>query len=403
MKILQINKFFYLRGGAERHYFDLIALLEKNGHEVIPFAMQDERNRASKYSNYFVSNADFSGFSLQALSSAGRILYSREARKKLTQLIRDTKPDIAHVHLMYHHLSPSILLALRDAGIPVVLTIHDWQSLSPNYLLFAGGKPYNINTLHSYWRIFLGREIKHSFLMSGLAAFAGWVHHGLRWYEDLIAMYIAPSKFVHTAYLQNGWENRSITHIPHFVTGKIQSKVVQKKPYILYAGRLSAEKGIDKLVNYWIEKDIPYTLHIAGSGPLAQQLQDRVQRAGNNTIQFLGFVQPKQLEKRMQQAAAVIIPSVVYETFGLTLSESWQQRTGVIANAIGALGELVHASQGGVLFSWEKDNLEHVLAKYMAHESIWHEYGKQGARFAQEQLGEEQYYTSLMRVYKQLL
>jgi hypothetical protein len=118
MKILQINKFFYMRGGAERHYFDLIDLLESHGHEIVHFSMQDPRNKPSPYADYFVSNLELAAPGLGSLQALGRLFYSREAAQKLEALIDATHPDVAHVHLIYHHLSPSVLEVLRKKISP---------------------------------------------------------------------------------------------------------------------------------------------------------------------------------------------------------------------------------------------------------------------------------------------
>src|SRR3989338_9100831 len=108
MKILQINKFLYLRGGAERHFLDVSSMLAERGHEVIHFCMRHPNNAPSPYEAYFVSPISFDPPTLTTVFKFGRVVYSPEARRKLKRLLEDTRPDVAHVHLMYHHLSPSI-------------------------------------------------------------------------------------------------------------------------------------------------------------------------------------------------------------------------------------------------------------------------------------------------------
>ncbi|NQU99621.1 MAG: glycosyltransferase family 1 protein, partial [Parcubacteria group bacterium] len=104
MKILLANKYYYLKGGAERHLFDLKELLEENGHKTVPFAMQDNKNINSPYSKYFVSNVNIekTSLSLEGLKAAGRIIYSFEAKKNIKKLIEVEKPEIAHIHNIYH-------------------------------------------------------------------------------------------------------------------------------------------------------------------------------------------------------------------------------------------------------------------------------------------------------------
>ena len=144
MRILMCNTFYYLRGGSERCVFELTALLESHGHEVIPFAMHDERNRPTPYAKYFVDHIDFPALLQEGkgiapkFKVAERTIYSREAKRKMAALIEATKPDIAHVHGIAHEISPSILSALHAAKIPIVQTLHDYKiSLSEYQFHFS--------------------------------------------------------------------------------------------------------------------------------------------------------------------------------------------------------------------------------------------------------------------------
>ncbi|MBU1987277.1 glycosyl transferase, partial [Patescibacteria group bacterium] len=60
MKILQINKFFYLNGGADKYFFEVSKLLKNHGHKVIFFSMKNQKNLFSKYEKYFIDYIDFS-------------------------------------------------------------------------------------------------------------------------------------------------------------------------------------------------------------------------------------------------------------------------------------------------------------------------------------------------------
>ena len=125
MKILQVNKFLWLSGGVERYMFDLSTLLESKGHEVSFFSMQDEeRNRPCPQTPYFVTNIDYQRMGpLGAVRKATRIVsktvYSLESKSKIRQLVRDLRPDVAHVHSVFHQISPSVLPVLREEGIPI--------------------------------------------------------------------------------------------------------------------------------------------------------------------------------------------------------------------------------------------------------------------------------------------
>ena len=122
MKILMVNKFFFVKGGSETYYFSLKKLLESKGHSVIDFSMQDDRNFPSEYSKYFVSGVYYNKpLGIKKKIKAGvNIIYSLEAKKKFEQLILDTKPDIIHLHIFQHQLSPSIVDVIKNYNLPAV-------------------------------------------------------------------------------------------------------------------------------------------------------------------------------------------------------------------------------------------------------------------------------------------
>ncbi len=107
MKILMVNKFYYIKGGSETYYFELKKLLESNGHTIIDFSMTDDKNLESPYSEFFVEQVDYNKKSnlYEKLKASFKIIYSFEARKKIKKLIEATKPDIVHLHL-FQQLTP---------------------------------------------------------------------------------------------------------------------------------------------------------------------------------------------------------------------------------------------------------------------------------------------------------
>ena len=127
MKILMVNKFHYIKGGSETYYFALKRMLEQEGHTVIDFSMTDEKNFESPYARYFVDNVDYSssGGFLKKMKMAKNIIYSSEAKKKFAQLVEDEKPDLVHLHIIQHQISPSILDIIKKHHIPTVYTAHD--------------------------------------------------------------------------------------------------------------------------------------------------------------------------------------------------------------------------------------------------------------------------------------
>jgi glycosyltransferase involved in cell wall biosynthesis len=407
MRILHINKYYYLRGGAERHMFQVMDVLRQHGHDVFPFATEDSRNVSTSWSNYFVSPIQFDPPNFRTLRHIGRIIYSPEAYRKTLHMIDTVKPDVAHVHLLYHHLSPAVLLALKKRKIPVVITLHDWQMLSPNYSFATLDHLYTVEDGKKLWHVVRERAIKGSVGMSLLAVIAAYIHRRMKWFHTHVDAYIAPTQFVKQMFVQSGFDEQKIVHIPHFCTptkdGVVSTASTYKEPYVLYAGRLSWEKGIEQLIDVWIAKRISYTLRIAGTGPLAKQLQEKVRMSGVQTIEFLGFVPPDVVLTHMTHAACVIAPSVIYETFGLSVIEAWAAGTAVFAHGIGSFVELVSDSSAGVLFSYERvDDFVATLDQFMANPQMWVNMGQAGQLLVQKKYSAEQYYASVMNVYQRV-
>lgn len=401
MKILQVNKFFYRRGGADHHFFDLCDLLQKHGDEVSVFSMLDKRNYPSAYEKFFVSNVEFGKLTAKSLANLFRIIYSFEAKRKITALIKKEKPDIAHLHLFYHHLSPSILIALKKAGIPTVMTLHDWKAICPNYSLFTEGAPCERCKGGKYIECTKHRCIHNSLTQSVWASLTAYIHHAKKYYENYIDLYIAPSRFVKDKFIEFGWPENKIKVLPHFLPSNFQivgePYPVPKKSSFLCVGRLSKEKGIDRLVEWWIKNKIKSNLEIFGEGPLYEDIKNMIGISGMPNIHLRGQMPKEKIFEKVSDITAVIIPSVGYETFGLTAIESMAKGLPVIASNRGALKELITSSGGGILFDFEEDNLNEAINK-----STDYSLRLNALNYISSHHLADDYYNELTKIYRQL-
>src|SRR5574340_948300 len=116
MNILHVNNFHYLRGGSEVVYFRTADILKRHGCGTIFFSMSHPENLPCDTENYFVPYIDLSSNEKGIIhqgKTTGRILYSFEAKKRISNLLNRYHVDIAHLHNIYHELSPSIIDALK--------------------------------------------------------------------------------------------------------------------------------------------------------------------------------------------------------------------------------------------------------------------------------------------------
>ena len=139
MKVLLVNKYWYIRGGAERMVFVTKELLEKAGHEVEIFGMNHPDNIFSN--DYFVDYLDYrKSKGIKKIKSVCKTIYNKQAKENFARLVKDFRPDVVHFHNIYHQLSFSLLEVTKAQKIPTVMTLHDYKMISPNYSLYHHNK-----------------------------------------------------------------------------------------------------------------------------------------------------------------------------------------------------------------------------------------------------------------------
>ncbi len=366
MKIVQVNKFYYPRGGADIYALALSDLLRAAGHEVIPFAMHHPENLATPYARYFVSYVDLKKHEgwWSDLKKFWRIVYSFEARRKFARLLRDEKPDVVHVHNVYHQLSPSILDAARAARVPVVMTVHDYKLFNPNYSMFGhGGVICEHGRDGRFWEI-----VRYNCMGSRAASFTvaceAYLHRWRRTYERAVRRFVSPSMFLINLAALYGWKHSQFVHLPSFVR-PIRPPRAGGKECILYFGRLSREKGLSYLLEAAkMARTVP--LVIAGRGPEEAALRSQAGALGLRNVTFVGFKEGAELWRLVQGARAVVAPTMSYENYPLSVIEAQSLGKIVIATRRGGLPEMVHDGENGFLVN-PGDSLE--LAKTM--ERVW--------------------------------
>jgi len=345
MNILQVHKYYWYKDGATNYMLDLSDKLEDAGHTVIPFSMKNPKNINSPYSRFFVSKMDINNPKelsfTKKLSFAGRIFYSIEAKENLEKLLQKADIDIAHIHNIYHHISPSILPALKKHGIPIVMTLHDYKLICPNYSLFHHGKNREEDCTGWYGSCVRGKCMKNSRLYSRLVQLEMIFHHKImKYYERYVDTFIAPSQFMIDICVKYGWSREKFVHIKNPVDIKKfpLSKNIGDK--VTYIGRLSEEKGLDILLDSAKKTpSIPYT--IVGTGPEEKYLKARTKKEKIQNITFVGFQTGKSLDKFYDDSRLIIVPSIWYENYPLSILEAKSKGKIVIGSDIGGIPELI--------------------------------------------------------------
>lgn len=347
MRIIQANKYYYLRSGVARYLFELSKRLEQDGHEVIPFAMEYPDNLESPYAKYFVSEVQTGRvqFGWQAARTVCRMLYSMEARRKMATLIHKTRPDLCHVHNVYTQISPSILHTLADQKVPVVMTVHDHHLVSPSYNIWADGCGPDLRGKGIVTGT-VSRFHKQSFAASFMQMLTFKFHRALKIYEKHVDLFICPSRHLSRQLLAAGFPKEKIRVLPNAIDPGIVEPRYDHDGYFVFVGRLSSEKGVETVID--LARRFPdETFKIAGTGPQKAYLHRYAQEAGN--VVFTGFQTGDSLKELYRGAKAVLVPSRVHENAPLAILEAMAAGTPVIASDVGGVPEIVEDRSTGLL------------------------------------------------------
>jgi glycosyltransferase involved in cell wall biosynthesis len=378
-------------------------LQEEAGHVVAPFAMHDERNEPTPWSQYFVSNLETKGIApgFGAVKQFERALWSGEAKRNFGRLLDVFKPDMVHAHNLYTHLSPSPLAAAQERGIPVVMTVHDYALVSANYVLWDGTKPMAVDQLGSVPAI-RTKFIKQSLIATAILEGIHRLHRATNAYDGVIQRYITCSSFVRDVMVTAGFSPKKISVLPPFAEPLIDPRASifhdKKEDFVLFAGRLETYKGPQVLIE--AAKYLPKgtVIKIAGVGPEEEVLKQCV--PPESAVQFLGFVPGNELWRFMRKAKAVVVPSLWYEPFGLVALEAMCQGTPVIVSKRGGLPEIVGKSRAGFIVPPnDPRRLAGAIQQVVSDETLFQDMGD-AARLRAEEIGNPQaHLAKVMEMY----
>lgn len=349
MRILHINKFFDQRDGVDVYLHRLMRHQAEAGHEPHVFSTRASRNVPTPDEPYFIHRFDFSrsqGWK-EDLKKAGAFLWNTEAKRATERVLREIKPDVIHLHNIYHHFSTSILAPIRASGVRCVQTLHDLKLACPNYSMFTEGKICHRCKGGRYTNAIKHRCLAYPFSANVLAAAEMTMTKVTQAYERTVQRFIAPSEFLRNIMVEWGEPASKFVVIPNPADLPV-SPVPSGGGFVLYVGRLVPGKGVDTLIRAAVS--VPtLPIRIAGTGLESDRLQHLARSIGATNVSFLGFVPPAELTPIRAQAEAVVLPSVQYENSPLALLEAMGDGLPVIASAHGGNSELVVDGESGIL------------------------------------------------------
>jgi len=401
MRILQVNKFFYVKGGPERYMFTLSELLRSKGHTVAFFSMEHAKNTQSEWNRYFIRNVDYEkkmGIS-EKIGIFLNTLYSKEAEHNIGKLLDVFKPDIAHLHNFNHQLTPSIIVALKKRKIPVVATVHDYKFVCPSYAMLNHGLVCQRCEGKRFYQCLITRCHKNSLTKSLLAALESYLYHNILHTYNYISAFIFPSRFIMNKSREMGLRGEFV-NIPNFVdVHAFKPSYDSTDNTVVYWGRLSYEKGVRTLMR--AAQGLSGTIEIIGDGLLKEELEREKEKSHINNAHFLGYLSGEQLFDRIRQSHFSIIPSECNENNPISALESFALGKPVVGAKIGGIPELVREGETGLLFeSGNVRDLHIKIEELLNNPALVSQMGKRAREIVENEYNSEVHYNKLLETYK---
>jgi len=403
MKVLAVNKYYYKKGGSETYYFDLNDLLKKNHHQIIPFSMKDDKNFNCEYDDFFIHNIDYGSNSFSTkVKNAVKIIYSLEAKKNIEKLIKSVNPDIAHLHIFQHQLSPSIIHGIKKTGIPIVNTVHDLKVICPNYKMMSNNSICEKCKGGKYYNCFLSKCVKNSRAASLVSTCEAYFHSLLKSYS-MVDMFICPSNFYRNKFIEFGIPENKTIHIPNFIDVYKYDPSYDNEDYFMYFGRLSEEKGLKTLLKAM--KSVKRSkLVIVGTGPIELEMANLIRIYNLDNVEMVGFKNGNELLDIIKNSMFSIIPSEWYENGPLSVLEAMAMGKPVIGADIGGIPELIDNKNTGLVFeTGNEESLSEKINFLLDNPKVAVEMGVNSRKKVEAEYNQSEHYNRILQLYSSVL
>lgn len=335
MKILLVHNNYGRYSGEEAVVDKMARMLCEHGHEVCFYRLTTEGSRETV-------QGKIRGFLCGAYSPSGiRGLY---------KALEQEKPDLVNVHNLYPFISPAALFECKKAGIPVVMTVHNFRLICPTGLFMRNGKPCEkCLQKGSEWSC-IRYNCEHSYLRS-----VGYTLRNVyaRWtgaYRKNVDVFACITGFQKKKLIEAGFDKNKIVVIPNSIDVPLIECEIMRGDYVAYIGRLSYEKGYDQLVE------------VAHRHPEIQFCFAGAKREDGNVtfpdnVHLMGYLKGEDLNLFIKQARFVVIPSRCYEGFPMSILEAARFHKCAIAPDHGGFTEIIGKEDKAIGYLFEPNNV----------------------------------------------
>lgn len=359
MRVLIVNKFARVTGGADAYCLDLATAMRARGHDVAFLSTSDAANGESEgaFVPTTVTRDDRDTLDgRRQLRVASSALWNHSAYNAMRRLIAVFRPDVVSAHKLYPQLSVSPLLAAKRAGVPVVQTAHDYEFVSASAIDDTGRRTDRDE-----------ESLRFRALNSSLFVVKRGVH------RRAVTRWVAVSEFVARRLRSSGIDAR-------VVPNPAPSHEARRVPFnerkgLVFAGRLVAEKGIADVIR--LAELLPeMRISVAGGGPAAPMVEEATRRLSN--VDYVGRIDRQAAKNLLGGALAVVVPSLWQEPGALVPLEAMASGTPVVVYSVGGIAEYVAKAQAGIVVEKRPEALAAACASLVGDAEAWKRFSAAG-------------------------
>ncbi|MCC7449520.1 MAG: glycosyltransferase family 4 protein [Anaerolineae bacterium] len=362
-------------------------LLQSRGHEVMEFARHSDSIRERR--------------ALGTVIGALATPWNPFAANALRRAVLEFRPDIVHVHNTFPLISPAAFHAIGRRAARV-LTLHNYRLFCPAAIPMRGGRVCTeCLDRHSVVPSLVHGCYRNSRIATAPLALSVALHRRIGTWRRQVEAFIALTDFQKDLMVRSGLPADKVFVKPNFFPGQPEATPwAERDPVVVYAGRLSPEKGVRTLVRAWRSwgKEAP-ELRIVGDGELRQELE---QLAQGSNVRFLGLLGAQEAQRMVASSRLLVLPSECLEIFGLVVCEAFAHGTPAAVSAIGPLPSIVRQGENGVVFQpGQAESIANTIRAAWQEPGLLQRLGEGARKEYERNYNEDANYRDLIDIYCQ--
>jgi len=363
-KVLVVNKYHFVSGGAERYFLSVMESLRQRGIEPIPLSMNYARSLPTPYQKYFIEPivkdgkakiVDQSPGWREQFALARQAIYNARAADAIRRIHEDHKPDLAYFLNFNNHISPSAIDACSKLGIPVVMRMSDFNLVCASNMYYRDNHPCT-DCKKGLQHALIHRCVHGSFARSLVSVLATSYHRWAGFYKK-VAAFVAPTEFMRKELMELGFSKDIVCQINTFAKPQEKKPSQTDKPYILFFGRFARFKGADTAMEAFArvkdKRGVVFKLMGDENDEDARRVKELAQQLQCPDVEILPFERDKKkIIEAIQGALFTVLPSENYENLPNAILESFSCARPVVSTRLGSIPDIVKDRKYGLLYAY---------------------------------------------------